>query len=98
MAKTTISVQEDTLERFNEMKSDVSEAEPGMPDLSADLFLKSLMDTWDKVDEVGYGDTEDVALGDGYGEIAERIGASMDFPTADVKEAVRDVLREELPG
>jgi len=43
MGQTTITVDEITLERFNQVKSTV---EHGDDDLSADQFLNVLLDTW----------------------------------------------------
>ena len=117
MGNTTITVQPDTLERFNELKAELGEAEPNVPEPSADGFLNSLMDTWEKVDDVGYGDIHNVEnIGDalGHNEVAilasdeytaeslresiEAIAEGGDVPTADVKEALRQVIREEFEG
>ena len=61
MGQTTITVKERTLERFNDLKDEVNDAEPDVPPSNADHFLKSLMDTWEKVVEEGYdGDVGDL--------------------------------------
>jgi len=43
VAQTTITVDETTLERFNEIKRTVEQTEG---DFSADQFLNVLLDTW----------------------------------------------------
>lgn len=57
MGKTTITVQDETLERFKQLKSNATADD--MPEQSADLFLQSLMDTWDGVEEGHYSDREE---------------------------------------
>jgi len=52
MAKTTITVQEDTLERFNQQKRALEGVQDG-PDHNADSFLNALMDTWDASGDAG---------------------------------------------
>jgi len=54
MGKTTITVQDSTLERFKELKAELDKAQDA-PDHSADTFLSALLDTWEKVNEDGYG-------------------------------------------
>ena len=53
--KTTITVQESTLERFKELKAELEEHQSSCPDHTADSFLSALLDTWEAADE-GYYD------------------------------------------
>lgn len=68
MEKTSITVTPERLERFNKLKAEATAED--MPEQSADLFLKSLMDTWDAVDDGHYNsDTE---------ELVEQLKAEID--------------------
>ena len=60
MGQTTITVHDDTLERFKAAKAVLNESQPDCPDHSNESFLNTLLDTWEVE-----GDTENV------GEIAE---------------------------
>lgn len=51
---TTLSVRENTQERFNELKEQATD--DNGPPVSADAFLGSLLDTWDAVDDEHYQD------------------------------------------
>lgn len=53
---TTISVDETTLERFNEKKAETKREH--MPEMAANDFVQMLLDTLEKVQEHGYGDGE----------------------------------------
>lgn len=90
MGKTTITVQEDTLERFNRIKQEADDAEPACPDTNADFFLGSLLDTWEKVEEVGYGGDSPEWVTEGNVEVQPLYGLD------DVLEAVRTI--EERTG
>jgi hypothetical protein len=51
---TTITVEDDTLKRFNALKANTGD--DNVPELSANDFLKSLLDAWEENDEAIYGD------------------------------------------
>jgi len=51
---TTITVESDTLERFNRLKENTGDDD--IPELSSDQFLKSLLDTWEENGESIYGE------------------------------------------
>jgi len=73
MGKTSITVTDERLERFNRLKDEASE--DGVPDLSADQFLASLMDTWDAVDRGHYSDAPDMdGVESALATIEERTG------------------------
>ena len=55
---TTITVDESTHKRFKQLKAELDKEQSGVPDLTNDLFLSSLLDTWDAVDD-GYYDSND---------------------------------------
>lgn len=46
-SKTSLTIQHDTLERFNAMKDELDAAQTDMPDHNADSFLNALLDTWE---------------------------------------------------
>lgn len=50
MAQTTISVGDQTLERFKKLKSNLDEAQSDVPDHTNESFLMALMDTWERDD------------------------------------------------
>lgn len=54
--QTTITIRKSTLKRFNDAKKDTKTSD--VPELSADQFLNSLLDTAEKVEEQGYGEGE----------------------------------------
>lgn len=62
MKQTTITVEENTLERFKAMKRDLDMSQAG-PDHTADTFLNALMDTWEAADE-GMYDEETLSPGE----------------------------------
>lgn len=68
MGKTTLSVDERTHERFNELKAELDE-EQDAPDHTADSFLSALLDTWDATDDDSY----DQPLPDDTDALAEQI-------------------------
>jgi len=67
MGWTTLSVRDETLERFNDTKADANDGH--VPEQSADLFLLALLDTWDAVDDGYYNDAPDTETE----EIKERL-------------------------
>lgn len=50
MGQTTITVHDETLERFKDLKRELNENHPESPDHSAESFLNALLDTWDRGD------------------------------------------------
>lgn len=50
MEKTTITIDGDTLDRFKERKDELDDAQPDVPDHSANSFLNALLDTWERDD------------------------------------------------
>jgi len=50
MDKTTLTVDQDTLDRFNDIKNQLDAEQSGVPDHSADTFLNALLDTWQAVE------------------------------------------------
>jgi hypothetical protein len=57
MGQTTITVQEQTLERFKQLKNELDEQQDA-PDHTNELFLQALMDTWEAAGD-GYYDNPD---------------------------------------
>lgn len=57
MGQTTITVQEQTLERFKRLKNELDEQQDA-PDHTNELFLQALMDTWEAAGD-GYYDNPD---------------------------------------
>jgi len=49
--RTTISVREQTLARFNDALSDINNERDSVPNHSADSFVSALLDTWAFVDD-----------------------------------------------
>lgn len=56
MAKTSLTVTERTLERFNDAKETVDEQQASVPNHSADSFLNMLLDTFEAVNDEHYQD------------------------------------------
>lgn len=54
---TTLSIRDSTAQRFNQLKADTNE--PDVPEMTADLFLNSLMDTLEAVEDGHYGEAND---------------------------------------
>jgi len=88
---TTITVEDDTLERFNRLKGELEDSQTGSPAHNHDSFLNALLDTWEQ--------TGDGGLGSNYEEIADQIAESVDggMSFEDTKNACAAALREELP-
>jgi len=51
---TTITVSDETLERFKSLKSETGDGE-AIAELSSDQFLNSLLDAWEENDKSIYG-------------------------------------------
>lgn len=73
---TTLSIKEETRDRFNEMREEMEDG----PRMTADLFLNSLMDTWDAVDDGCYSKQLDE---DTLEEIKNAVSMAAD-PTVEV--------------
>jgi len=54
--QTTITVDEPTLRRFKQLKEELDEQQPDVPNHTADTFLHALMDTWEAADEGYYSE------------------------------------------
>jgi hypothetical protein len=52
---TTISVKQETRDRFNDLKAELDEQQ-NAPDHTANSFLSALLDTWEAVDDDHYQD------------------------------------------
>lgn len=63
MGDTTITISEERLERFKQLKAELDEQQSSVPDHSADSFLATLMDTWEAAGD-GYYDSDVDALVD----------------------------------
>lgn len=87
---TTITIQDNTLARFKELKRELDEVQGG-PDHTNDSFLTCLMDTYEASQEGHYEeDTPDIDA------IREQL--ETDAPTYDdVQQACRAAIRKELP-
>jgi len=68
---TTISVDSETLERFNKLKREMDSNQPNVPDHNADSFLSCLMDTYEAAEDGYYSDPSE-------GGIAEELAAKID--------------------
>jgi len=53
---TTISIKERTKERFDNAKDEMDGADPDCPDLTADQFMNTLLDTLEHAQGGGYSD------------------------------------------
>ena len=72
---TTISVDENTLERFREIKAELDDAEDGVPDHTADSFVSALLDTWEAAGDGYYTSNDALAEPDEIADaVAERVG------------------------
>ena len=58
MGQTTITVSEQTLERFKSLKAELNEQQ-GPPDQTNESFLHALMDTWEAASNGYYDDDRD---------------------------------------
>jgi len=56
MGDTTITISDERLERFKQLKAELDEQQPDVPDHSADSFLAALMDTWEAAEDGYYSE------------------------------------------
>jgi len=56
MGDTTITVSDERLERFKQLKAELDEQQSDVPDHSADSFLAALMDTWEAAEDGYYSE------------------------------------------
>jgi hypothetical protein len=101
--KTTITIQESTLDRFKQLKEQL-EAQQNGSYHTADSFLHGLMDTWDSTDSThtkdgGSIDAEDARV------IAERVETHINPKFGDLKDqpvsleaSERRAIAEEVAG
>lgn len=80
MEQTTITVDEPTLRRFKQLKDDLDEQQPDVPNHTADTFLHALMDTWEAADEGYYSEPSADAIAE---QLKDEL-SMVDEPTADV--------------
>jgi len=78
MGQTTITVDEEKLERFKSLKQDLDESQPDVPDHTNDSFLKCLMDTYEAVQEGHYGEPNDPLTLSEVDEIAEQLATELE--------------------
>jgi len=94
MGWTTLSVRDETLERFNDTKADANEGH--VPEQSADLFLGALLDTWDAVDDGYYNDDDaDAGVPDDLAERLDRIESAAREATSaaqSAEQAINEVV------
>jgi chromosome segregation ATPase len=99
MGETSISVTARTLERFNDAKADLNDAQSDVPDHNADSFLNALLDTWEQVGEIPEDGPEaitdalsddEVAIVGTEAAVAEKIADRIESSD------VGDDLREQL--
>jgi hypothetical protein len=83
---TTITVEDDTLERFNRLKVELDTNQPDVPNHSSDSFLKCLMDTYDAAQEGHYGEPNDPLTLSKVDEIAEQLQAECECEPVDYAE------------
>ena len=57
---TTITVDENTHQRFRELKRELDDRQDGMPEHTSNSFLSALMDTWEAADEEYYTSDDDI--------------------------------------
>jgi len=79
---TTITVESETLERFNRLKENTGDDD--IPELSSDQFMKSLLDTWEENGESIYGEQPEAKA------IAQELKESMDILTPEQAERITE--------
>lgn len=96
MSQTTITVQEETLERFRGLKADVPDGQTE-PEPNSDFFIRMLMDEWE-------GDGDARHTGEDVGEIAEQLKNELSMANdpgvgVDVERVMKriDDLESQLP-
>lgn len=101
MAWTTITVQEETLDRFRELKEGLNDGQPDCPDHSNESFLQSLMDEWEADPEADNDECNVEAITEHLDETLSV--PAPDLPAGDagldyddVKNACAAAIREEL--
>jgi len=52
MGKTTLTVSDETLERFGSLKSELDDVQTDCPNHTNESFLNALLDTWEQVGRV----------------------------------------------
>lgn len=98
---TTITVEGDTLERFNELKRELDEIQADVPDHNADSFLKCLMDTYEAAQDGHYGEPNDPLTLSEVAEIAEQLQEQIDYPERQDTDRIInriDDLESQLPA
>lgn len=72
---TTVSVDDITLERFNELKREYNELHAQQPDYNSSEFLDVLMETWEGANQEPSDPMQDVNTSDITNELAQEIDA-----------------------
>lgn len=106
MGKTTLTVSDETLERFRSIKAELDDIQSDCPDHTNESFLNALLDTWEQVGRVPGDGPETItdALADGevaiigtehalVDELAGRLEGSDGVDT----QALVDDLTTQLP-
>ena len=57
---TTITIDENTHQRFRELKRELDDRQDGVPEHTSDSFLSALMDTWEAADEEYYTSNDEL--------------------------------------
>jgi hypothetical protein len=110
MGKTTLTVSDDTLDRFRDAKGELDDLQPDVPDHTNETFLQALLDTWERVGQIpedgpenitdALADDEVAIIGTEHAvmeELAAKMEDSGGLTYDDVVQATRKALREELP-
>lgn len=96
MGQTTITIQDETLERFKQLKAELDD-EQNAPDHSADSFLNGLLDTWQAVENGHYEDAIDSeAIAGKLDAIEKRLENQTLTLDASERSAIAREIAEEL--
>lgn len=90
---TSLSVKRDTKQRFKDAKETMDSADPATPDMTADQFLNTLLDTLEHANDGGYSDPVDGPFPEvEVSEIAEETARKFDYAE------LANRMAEELEG
>lgn len=88
VAESTITIQDSTLERFNQLKEELSEQQEA-PDHTAETFLNALLDTWEAAENGYYSDPS-------AEEIAEQLKDEISMANEPMAELDVEELYDEI--
>lgn len=91
---TTITVSDDTLKRFNQLKEEHTES--GVPEMNADLFLQSLMDTLEAAGNGYYSDPNAEAIAEELKNEISMVNEPTEVDTESIIGRIED-LEASLP-